>query len=223
MRQARTARGDALPLVREIVLLHAGQRAGRSVAGVVKRVGGIDLIGDVLIILRGDHRRFGCGHAASIGHLIGAAEIAAGGGELRIDVVTHIGLNLRKLRGERGIIADHAAVGIRRQLALKCAEIALHIAGLCIGPAAVQERLRISTDLSSIRISLRGITLQGVQRAGFGTRQASIVQTRTELAENALQQRLRRRPWRSLRLLCLCRRRLSAHRLCSLSMMSLVR
>jgi len=66
-------RGDALPLIGKIILLHARQRAGRGVARVVKRVRGVHLVGDILIVLRGDHGRLAGGNAATIGHLVGAA------------------------------------------------------------------------------------------------------------------------------------------------------
>jgi len=51
--------------------------------------------------LRGDHRRFGRRDTAAIGHLVGAAQIAPGGGELRIDGIADIGLDLSELRGKR--------------------------------------------------------------------------------------------------------------------------
>lgn len=74
--------------------------------------------------------------------------------------IADVGLYLRELRRKRRIAADHTAIGIGHQLTLEGAEIALHIAGLRIGAAAVQERLRVITDLSGVGIALRGVGLQ---------------------------------------------------------------
>src|SRR5262249_13539240 len=107
-------RRNALPLVGEIVLLHAGERAGGGGAGVVERVRRRDLVGNVLGKLRGDHRGFRGRGATAIGHLVGATEVTAGGGVLRADGVPDVGRDLRKLGGGRRIVADHAAIGVGR-------------------------------------------------------------------------------------------------------------
>jgi hypothetical protein len=142
--------------------------------------------------------------------LICSAEVAAGGCKLAVHLVGDIALDLGKLRGERRIVTDHAAVGIGRELALIVDEVTLHVRRLRIG-AAAEQRLRITADLARIGIALCGIALQRVERAGFRRRQPRVVQVAADLAENSLQHRLRRRPGRALGLLGLRGRGLSAH------------
>ena len=191
----------ALALIGEIILLQARERASGGISRVIERIRSIDLVGDILIVLPRNDRGFAGGDAAAVGHLIGAGKIAACRGELAVHGIADIGLDLRKLCRERRVVADHRPVRERRQLALESAEIALHVAGLCVGAATIQKAVGVAVDLPRIGISLRRIALQAVEGAGFRRRQSGIVQAAADLPEDALQHWLRRLPRRGLRLL----------------------